>query len=85
MKIMEILANMNKNKEYRDFFEKVFFTQIVRSTKTEADEILSSLNKNFKLVIINSNVFILLNQKPFAAFLGGGSGLRFADEKITTS
>lgn len=72
----------NKNQNYRDFFHRLFFSEIIKQSKEDAQKQLEELNKNYKIVVKNDNVFIFLNNKPYAAWLGGEDGLKFADEKI---
>lgn len=63
-------------------FEEIFYTKIIRESYAEAKTFL----KDYKIDTLkdnNGNFYFTLDSKPYAAFLGGGLLLKFADEKIT--
>lgn len=62
-------------------FEDLFYNTIIRDSYDTAKKLLKEHNISFTNDN-NGNVYFILDKKPFAAFLGNGSGLMFADEKI---
>lgn len=62
-------------------FEEIFYTKIIRESYAEAKTFL----KEYKINTTkdnNGNFYFTLDSKPYAAFLGGGLGLKFADETL---